>query len=76
MANKNSFEASLMRLESAVEKLESADLPLDEALKVFSDGVKQAGICRKALSSVEIQVEQLLKTADGHLVRETFDEPS
>jgi len=73
MANKNSFESSLQKLEDAVEKLESGDLSLDQALKVFSDGVKQAETCRKSLSKVELQVQQLLQNSDGTLQREPFD---
>jgi len=74
MATKKGFESALKRLEEAVTQLESGDLPLDQALKVFSDGVKQAGICRQSLDEVELQVEQLLKQADGSIKREKFDE--
>lgn len=73
MATKNSFEASLQKLENAVEQLESGDLTLDQALKVFSDGVKQAETCRKSLSKVELQVQQLLPNNDGILQREPFE---
>ena len=73
MAVKNSFEASLQNLEESVEQLESGDLTLDQALKVFSGGVKQAETCRKSLRKVELQVEQLLQQGDGTLRREPFD---
>ncbi len=73
MAAKNGFEAALQRLETAVEQLEGGELTLDQSLKVFSTGVKQAGICREALTEVELQVEQLLKQDDGSLKREAFD---
>ncbi|NOQ41609.1 MAG: exodeoxyribonuclease VII small subunit [Desulfuromusa sp.] len=73
MAAKNSFEASLQNLEVAVEQLESGDLTLDQALKVFSSGVKQAETCRKSLRQVELQVDQLLQQDDGSLQREPFD---
>ena len=73
MAGKKSFEAALHKLEEAVNKLESGELSLDQSLKVFTDGVKQAEICRKSLAEVELQVEQLLKGADGQFKREDFD---
>jgi len=73
MAAKTSFETALKNLEVAVEQLESGDLTLDEALKVFSTGVKQAENCRKSLQKVELQVEQLMQKEDGRLFRETFD---
>jgi len=73
MAAKTSFETALKNLEKAVDQLESGDLTLDEALKVFSTGVKQAENCRKSLQKVELQVEQLLQKDDGCLYRETLD---
>ena len=73
MAIKINFESSLQKLEEAVEQLESGDLTLDQALKVFSAGVKQAESCRKSLDKVELQVEQLLQQEDGTLQREPFN---
>jgi len=72
MSTKISFETSLQQLEESVEQLESGDLTLDQALKVFSAGVKQAENCRKSLAQVELQVEQLLQQDDGTLQREPF----
>ncbi len=73
MATKINFEGSLQKLEEAVDQLESGNLTLDQALKVFSAGVKQAESCRKSLHKVELQVEQLLEQEDGTLQREPFD---
>lgn len=73
MATKINFESSLQKLEEAVEQLESGNLTLDQALKVFSTGVKQAECCRKSLHKVELQVEQLLQQEDGTLHQELFD---
>ncbi|SEA13618.1 Exodeoxyribonuclease VII small subunit [Desulfuromusa kysingii] len=73
MATKNSFEVSLQKLEDAVEQLESGDLSLDQALKVFSAGVKQTETCRNSLKDIELQVQQLLQDSDGTLQREPFD---
>ena len=72
MAGKKGFEAALKKLEQAVTQLEDGDLSLERSLQVFSDGVKQADICRQALQEVELQVEQLLKQADGSLKSEDF----
>lgn len=67
------FESSLRKLEDAVEQLESGELALEDALKVFSVGVKEADRCRKSLLDVELKVQQLLKQDDGELQREPFD---
>jgi exodeoxyribonuclease VII small subunit len=42
-----SFEESLKKLETIVEKLEQGDLPLEESLKLFEEGVGLSAICKK-----------------------------
>lgn len=66
------FETSLKRLEEVVRKLEEGNLPLDEALKAFEDGVKAAGFCAKKLDEAEKRVEVLLKQKDGSFMKEAF----
>lgn len=73
MTEQVNFEEALQQLEKAVELLESGDLPLDQALKVFTGGVEQARICRKTLADIELQVEQLLRREDGDLESAEFD---
>ncbi|MGB7765684.1 MAG: exodeoxyribonuclease VII small subunit [Candidatus Acidiferrales bacterium] len=70
---KGDFEKSLARLEEVVKRLESADLPLDEAMKLFEEGVKLSRDCQKQLEEPEGRVEILLKKADGKLQAEPFD---
>ncbi len=73
MAAPKGFEAALRKLEDAVVQLESGELSLDQALKIFSGGVKQAEICRQALTDVEMKVNLLLQQDDGTLKQEPFD---
>lgn len=72
-AKKGDFEKSLLRLEEVVKRLESADLSLDEAMKLFEEGVKLSRDCQKQLEEAEGRVEILLKKADGKIVAEPFD---
>jgi len=74
MPVKTSFEEALRQLETAVERLESGELKLDEALGCFEQGVKSASLCRKHLESVATRVEVLLATKDGTLKTEPFTE--
>lgn len=74
MATSKSFETALKKLEDSVEQLESGDLSLDEALKVFSAGVKQADLCRKSLEQVELKVSQLLQKEDGSFTKEDMSD--
>ncbi len=73
MAEKK-FEASLARLEEIVKKLEKGDLPLEQSLKLFEEGVKLARACNKRLEEAERKVEILLKDRAGNLRAEPFEE--
>ena len=70
---KGDFEKSLARLEEVVKRLESVDLSLDEAMRLFEEGVKLSRECQKQLEDAEGRVEILLKKADGKIVAEPFD---
>jgi exodeoxyribonuclease VII small subunit len=70
---KGDFEKSLARLEEVVKHLESTDLSLDEAMKLFEEGVKLSRECQKQLEEAEGRVEVLLKKADGKIVAAPFD---
>jgi len=70
---KPDFENSLARLEEIVGKLENANLSLDEAMKLFEEGVQLSRDCQKYLGQAEGKVEILLKKAGGELAAEPFD---
>ena len=57
-----------------MEKLEKGDLPLEEALACFEEGVKAAGSCQKLLKEAELKIEKLRFDAAGDLVREPFSD--
>ncbi|WP_444920062.1 exodeoxyribonuclease VII small subunit [Microbulbifer sp. CnH-101-G] len=56
-----SFEQSLEALEELVERLEAGDLPLEEALADFEQGVKLTRECQKKLASAEQKVKMLME---------------
>jgi len=60
-----SIDAMLDGLESVVAELESGELPLEEALRKFEEGVKLARRGEQILESVEERIEALLSDADG-----------
>ncbi len=69
------FEESLQRLEGIVKEMEKGDLPLEQSLKLFEEGVSLSASCRKELEAAEGRVEILLKE-DGSLRAEAFGESS
>lgn len=68
------FEKDLEKLEEIVAALEEGDLPLDEALKRFEEGIKLAKRCEKALCEAEKRIELLTKNANGQLEAQPFAE--
>jgi exodeoxyribonuclease VII small subunit len=72
-ARKQDFEQSLARLEEVVRKLESANLPLDQAMKLFEEGMQLSRDCQKQLEQAEARVEILLKKAGGEMAAEPFE---
>ena len=55
-----SFENVLARLTQVVERLESGDLPLEESLAVFEEGIQLSRLGAKRLDEAEARVEELL----------------
>jgi len=72
-AKKPDFEQCLARLEEVVRKLESANLPLDQAMKLFEEGMQLSRDCQSQLEQAEARVEILLKKAGGEMAAAPFD---
>lgn len=53
------FEDALKQLETAVETLESGNLPLAEALRLFEEGLRASNLCRTRLEEAKQRVEVL-----------------
>ncbi len=67
------FEEALNRLESLVTKLEGGDLPLEEALRAFEEGVRLARLCTARLEDVERRVHLLVQGPGGTAQEVPFD---
>jgi exodeoxyribonuclease VII small subunit len=59
------FEQAMARLEAIVEELEKGDLPLDESLKIFEEGIRLSKNCLKVLEEAERKVEVLVQDKNG-----------
>ena len=55
------FEEGLQRLEKLLEQLERGDVPLEQSIKLFEEGVQLSNACRKELEEAEGRIEILLK---------------
>lgn len=68
------FEMQLAALEKVVRELERGDLPLEESLKLFEDGVRLSRECQERLNQAERRIEVLLRDGEGRPVLSAFDE--
>jgi len=57
------FEERLERLEVLGEKIRKTDIPLDEAIKAFEEGIKLARTLEKDLEKIESRIEILTSDA-------------
>lgn len=60
-----SFEKALARLEELVSKLEEGNLPLEESLELFAEGIELTKKCSRQLEAAEKQINILLEGKDG-----------
>ena len=72
--NNKDFETSLKKLEQIVSDLENGDLPLEESIKTFEEGVKLTKHCQNLLSKAELKIQKLVESKDGSIDLETFDD--
>jgi exodeoxyribonuclease VII small subunit len=68
------FDAAMAELEAIVARLEAGELPLEEALAAFENGVALVRALNQRLSDAEGRVELLIRDADGKLRLQPLDE--
>lgn len=67
-----SFEDNLDRLNAIVGQMEGAEVPLEQALQLYEEGMRLSAVCQKQLEEAEGRVEILRKRADGKMAAEPF----
>ncbi len=67
------FEEALARLEAIVAELERGELPLEDSMRIFEEGIKLSKVCLKMLDDAERRVEILVKDKDGRKRTRPFE---
>ena len=73
MSNARTFEESLTLLEKIVAKLEDQNTSLDEAMKLFSEGVALSNECSEKLETAKQSVQVLIEQ-NGKMEKVEFTE--
>ncbi len=69
------FEEALARLERIVKNLEEGDLPLEESLRLFEEGVSLTRLCAAKLDEAQRKIDLLTRGEQGDLKLVPFDVP-
>lgn len=56
------FDAAMKRLQEITNDLEKTDLPLEQAIALFEEGLQLSSFCSKQLSGFETKINQLMET--------------
>lgn len=64
-AEEPTFEERLKALEEVVAKLEREDVPLEEAIRLYEEGVKLHAACEKTLGEARLRIEKLAESSGG-----------
>ncbi len=61
------FDRALGEFKSVVEKLEAGNLPLEDSIALFEQGVLLQRRCEKMLSEAELRFQRLVEAAGGKI---------
>lgn len=68
-----SYETELARIEDIVGELERSELPLDDALRLFEEGIQRLRTASAALVQAEARVRKLIEETDGGFTLADFE---
>ena len=68
-----SFEEAMRQLEKIVDRLEQGDVPLEEALRMYEEGVRISHECAKKLTDAELVLKRLGKDLEGNFTLQDED---
>ncbi|MEM4367938.1 MAG: exodeoxyribonuclease VII small subunit [Candidatus Anstonellales archaeon] len=71
--HKYTFEEALKRLEEIVSKLETSEVPLEETLNLFQEGMELVNFCNQKLEEVKHKVEMVVRLKEGFTLKK-FEE--
>ncbi len=66
------FETAVKRLEEITSSLEKENVSLEEALKLYEEGVRLVRVCNEKLEDAERRIHILKMTPEGEMVEEDF----
>lgn len=59
------IDTDIKRLDELVKKMETGEMPLEETLAIFNEGIQLIRKCTKTLEEAELKVKEILETQNG-----------
>lgn len=72
--NEPSFEEAVEQLESIIERIESGEVGLEDAIVEYEEGCELVKRCREILDRAEKRIAELTTDAEGHLQLDESDD--
>jgi exodeoxyribonuclease VII small subunit len=69
------FETAMDRLEAIVEQMESGQLPLEDLIVRYEEGMNLVKVCQERLVSAEQKIEIIARNNAGKVTVKPFDSP-
>ncbi len=63
----DSFESCIKRLDKIVDLLEKGEVPLEESIKLYEEGIDLSKVCLERLSEAELKIKKISKDVNGKL---------
>ena len=62
--SKLTFEQSMRRLEEIIDNLESGNVELENAINLYTEGIKLQEHCKNKLENAKLKIEKIVKDKD------------
>lgn len=69
---KVTFEEGIRQLEKIVNELEAGDMPLEDAVKKYEEGIRISKLCNQKLDETEKKIMILAQDSDGNVIDKPF----
>jgi len=69
---KLSFEEAMAKLEEIIQKMDSSEVKLEDAVSLYEEGVKLKKICEEKLQSAKMKIEKITLSPNGKISTEKF----
>lgn len=67
------FEDAMKQLGQIVDELERNEMPLEQAVELFQQGIELSKYCSNKLDAVERKISVIMQNADGGITEQDFN---